>query len=102
MNFFIQTSGSDFPVLDIDTQNAILSAIFSDAVDRVNITLGVGDDVAPVTFGDIVEEHMPAGSINTYLITARVNPNPFASTLVGISKRERPRLLLANVSGNIA
>lgn len=96
MDFTIVNTGADV-FLDADTRLAIASSIRSAVLTRINIDQGVGDDISPSAFNDIVISIMPAQSINMITILAAKLADPLSPGLVGITKRERARALAVNI-----
>lgn len=100
MQFTIVNTGADV-FLDNDTRIAIASSIRSAVLTRINLDQGVGDDIAPAAFNDIVINLMPAQSINMITILAAKLADPLSPGLVGITKRERARALAVNITVSI-
>jgi len=100
MQFTIVNTGADV-FLDADTRLAIAASIRSAVLTRINIDQGVGDDIAPAAFNDIVIGLMPAQSINMITILAAKLADVLSPGLVGITKRERARALFANITVSI-
>lgn len=88
-------------ILDNDTKAAIAAAIVQATINRINFEQGVGDDIAPSALNSIVLAIMPPQSINQITIQASKLGDPLGLGLVGITKRERARLLFTNITVNI-
>lgn len=105
MNIAAVNTGADV-VIDAVTRPAVFALISARAQDKVN-TEDVGIDVVPAVFGSIVEGAFtdsgfdPDQAIVSVTITAARLADPLSADAVGLSKRERGRLLAANVSGGV-
>lgn len=96
----IINTGADV-FLDNDTRLAIAADILSQTINRINFEQGVGDDVAPSALTNIVLNTMPEQSINQITILAAKLGDPLTPGLVGITKRERARVLANNITVDI-
>ena len=96
----IVNTGADV-LLDTDTRAAIAAEIVESVVTRINFEQGVGDDISPSGFSDIVIIKMPEQSIAQITILASRLGDPLDPGLVGITKRERAQVSFSDITVNI-